>query len=54
MNQLLGLWDTALSWAMAQPVLIQVALGIALLAVVYFLYVIVATTIAALYATFLR
>ena len=54
MDQLLSLWDTALSWAMAQPVLIQVGLGIALLAVVYFAYVIVATTIAAIYATFFR
>ena len=54
MDQLANLWDTAFAWAMAQPVLIQVALGIALLAVAYFIYVIIATTLAALYATFFR
>ena len=54
MDQLYSLWDTAFAWAMAQPILIQIALGIALLAVAYFLYVMIATTIAAFYATFFR
>ena len=54
MDQLSSLWDTGFAWAMAQPVLIQIALGIALLAVAYFLYVVIATTIAAFYATFFR
>ncbi len=54
MDQLSGLWDTTFAWAMAQPILIQIALGIALLAVAYFLYVMIATTIAAFYATFFR
>ncbi len=54
MDRLLSLWDTALAWAMAQPVPIQIVLGIALLAVAYFLYIVLATTIAALYAAFFR
>ena len=54
MDRLYSLWDTALAWAMAQPILIQIALGIGLLAIGYFLYVMIATTIAAFYATFFR
>ena len=54
MDQVLSLWDKAFAWAVAQPVLIQIALGIALLAIAYFLYVVIATALAAFYATFFR
>ncbi len=46
--------DTAVAWAAAQPLIVQIGLGIALLAVAYFLYVLIATTLAALYAAFFR
>lgn len=54
MDRLPSLWHAAIAWAVAQPLLIQAALGIALLAVAYFFYVLIAVTLAALYAAFFR
>lgn len=54
MDKLLDLWATLYAWAAAQPTLVQIGLGIGLLAACYFLYVVIATTLTALYATFLK
>lgn len=53
-ERLLALMDTAYAWAMAQPLPLQLVLGLGLLAVLYFLYVLVSITAAALYATFFK
>ena len=54
MEGLLDVLDTTVTWATAQPLIVQIGLGIALLAVAYFLYVVIATTLTALYAAFFR
>jgi len=54
MDKLLDLGATLYAWAAAQPTLVQVGLGVGLLVVCYFLYVVIATTLTALYATFLK
>ncbi len=54
MEGLLDLLDTTVAWAAAQPPIVQVGLGIALLAVAYFLYVVIAITLTAFYAAFFR
>ncbi len=54
MERLLDLWDTALGWAMTQPTAVQILLALGVLAVLYFLYVILATTLVAIYATFFK
>ena len=53
-ERLLELWDAIYAWAIAQPVFAQVLLGVGLLAVLYFAYVVIAIAVAALYATFFR
>ncbi len=53
-EQLLSLWETAVEWAAAQPLPIQLAIGLAVLSLAYFLYVVIATAIAAFYAAFFR
>jgi len=54
MDKLVDLGATLSAWTAAQPTLVQVGLGIGLLAAGYFLYIVIATTLAALYATFLK
>lgn len=54
LDKLLDLGTALYAWAAAQPTLVQIALGIGVLGACYFLYVVIATTLAALYAAFLK
>ena len=54
LDTLLDLAQSVYAWAATLPTLLQIALGIGLLATGYFLYVVIATTLAALYAAFFK
>jgi hypothetical protein len=53
-ERLLALVDMTYAWAIAQPLPLQIVLGLGLIAVLYFLYVLVSITAVALYATFFK
>jgi hypothetical protein len=53
-ERLLALVDMAYVWAIAQPLPLQIVLSLGLIAVLYFLYVLVSITAVALYATFFK
>ena len=54
MEKLVHLWGAVYDWTTAQPTEIQILVALGVLAVLYFVYVTVATTLAAIYATFFK
>ena len=54
MERLLNLWDAFYGWAMSQPTPVQILLAVGVLAILYFFYVILATLVIAIYATFFK
>jgi uncharacterized RDD family membrane protein YckC len=53
-ERLLELVGMAVAWAIAQPLPLQIVVGLGLIALLYFLYVLVSITAVALYATFFK